>query len=121
MASCVFGEWYFDETYATCMLEMAVDVLNMDETFQNKILKVHTLDLYVVDMNERVGDVTGKDEGSCQVVLCKYPSRHIASKGISNGRFIEKQDTANGLKMPTIPLCMREQYIENFEGLLVKI
>ena len=103
------------------MLEMAVDVLNMDETFQNKILKVHTLVLYVVDMNERVGDVTGKDEGSCQVVLCKYPSRHIASKGISNGRFIEKQDTANGLKMPTIPLCMREQYIENFEGLLVKI
>ena len=94
MASRVLGEWYFDEPYATCMLEMAVDVLNMDETFQNKMLKVHTRDLYVVDMNERVGDVTGEDEGSCQVVLCKYRSRHIASKGISNERFFEKQDTS---------------------------
>ena len=109
------------EIYAACMLEMAVDVLNMDETFQNKMLKVHTLDLYVVDMSERVGDGTGEDEGSCQVVLCKYPSRHIASKGISNERFFEKQDTANGLKMPMIPLYMREQYIDNVEDLVIKI
>ena len=61
MASRVLGEWYFDEPYATCMLGMAVDVLNMDETFQNKMIKVHTRDLYVVDMNERVEDANGMD------------------------------------------------------------
>ena len=106
MASRGLGKWYFDETYAACMLEMAVDIINMDETFPNEMFKVHVFGLYVVDMNERVWDVTGMDEGSCQVVLCKYLSRHIASKGISNERFFEKQDSANGLKIPMIPLCM---------------
>lgn len=103
------------------MLERALNILNFDETFTNETCKINICCLYVVDMNERVGDVTGEDEGSCQVVLCKYPSRHIASKGISNERFFEKQDTANGMKMPMMPLCMREQYIDNVEGLVIKI
>ena len=63
MASRGLGKWYFDETYAACMLEMAVDDLNMDGTFSSEVYKVHIFDLGNIDMNERFADVTGMDEG----------------------------------------------------------
>ena len=46
-----------------CMLEMAVDDLNSDETFSDDVYSVYTFDLGVVDMNERFANATGIDEG----------------------------------------------------------
>ena len=49
---------------AAYMLEIALNILNIDETFTNETYEINICRLYVVDMNERVEDANGMDEGS---------------------------------------------------------
>jgi len=49
---------------AACMLEITLNILNIDETFTNETYEINICCLYVVDMNERVEDANGMDEGS---------------------------------------------------------
>ena len=59
------------------MLERALNILNIDETFSNETFKINICCLYVVDMNERVEDANGMDEGSWMRRARQNGRKHI--------------------------------------------
>jgi hypothetical protein len=62
---------------AACMLEITLNILNIDETFTNETYEINICCLYVVDMNERVEDANGMDEGSWMRRARQHGRKHI--------------------------------------------